>query len=396
MAAINSMITKFSTSNIDDTYLIKGKNGNYFQCSASTYFLLEEIEQGATFEELSLAISAQGQNVSAFDLENAYRKIQERIDIFNQEEALKKVGFWFRIPVISKRFVQPISRSFFAAYTTIGATLMGLLIIGGLIIVANDYQALRTQAVGANLWIGYILFHISTIFHEFGHTTACKRYGAEPGEIGCGIYLIYPMLYSDVTSAWELQRWQRVIVDCGGIYFQLIIASLYAIAYSFSHWEPLMPAILMIGLNCVFSLNPIFKFDGYWMVADALGIANLTSQTRRIIAHYVRKLRGKDVSPLPWKTYTIVLLTIYSVISIGFWLWLIFFSLPVLASNIAQYPSISGAFIDEVFFHHVITSDKIFSFLSTTYVVLLAALILYQHGKPWILRTFYFLQRRLS
>jgi putative peptide zinc metalloprotease protein len=157
-----------------------------------------------------------------------------------------------------------------------------------------------------------------------------------------------------------------------------------------------MPAILMISLNCVFSLNPIFKFDGYWIVADALGVANLSTQSRRIIKYYVQKVRGNDVSPLPWKTYTIVLLSIYAVVSICFWAWFLLFSLPVLLRHLVGYPAMVRVFFDEIFRWHSVTTDKIFSFLSATYIVLLVALIAYRLGKPWTLQTFYFFRKRLS
>ena len=50
-----------------------------------------------------------------------------------------------------------------------------------------------------------------------------RVFGALPDRIGIGIYVIYPALFSDVTAAWRLSRGQRVLVDLGGSYFQLLV-----------------------------------------------------------------------------------------------------------------------------------------------------------------------------
>ena len=47
---------------------------------------------------------------------------------------------------------------------------------------------------------------LSTLIHEFGHIACCRYYGAKHGEIGMGVYFIFPVAYSDVTGIWALPK----------------------------------------------------------------------------------------------------------------------------------------------------------------------------------------------
>jgi putative peptide zinc metalloprotease protein len=64
-----------------------------------------------------------------------------------------------------------------------------------------------------------------SILHEFGHAAAGKRFGATPGDIGFGFYFIAPVFFSDLSDVWKLPPKERIIVNLGGIYFELIVAS---------------------------------------------------------------------------------------------------------------------------------------------------------------------------
>ena len=61
-----------------------------------------------------------------------------------------------------------------------------------------------------------------------------------------------------------------MVVDLGGVYFQLLMGTLYAVALAATGWAPLRTALVLVAGSCLFSLNPILKQDGYWIVADSL------------------------------------------------------------------------------------------------------------------------------
>ncbi len=161
---------------------------------------------------------------------------------------------------------------------------------------------------------------LSVVIHELGHATAAFRYGARVGNIGIGIYLRYPVMYSDVTDVWKLQRWQRVTVDLGGVYFQLITAAIYAMLYFLTRDSVFVTALWLISGSIFMSLNPIFKFDAYWVLSDSLGITNLSSVPFRLLFHIIHRLRGDKSEALPWARWLIVALSLYSVFYFIIWI----------------------------------------------------------------------------
>ena len=71
----------------------------------------------------------------------------------------------------------------------------------------------------------------SLIFQqEFGHASACTYGGARPGCIGCGIFLIWPSMYTDVTDVYRIGRGGRIRTDLAvllNVVFMLGMAGLY-------------------------------------------------------------------------------------------------------------------------------------------------------------------------
>jgi putative peptide zinc metalloprotease protein len=308
------------TSEARPVHLLTGRNGAYLRLTRSAIHLLQEIARGASFEQLAERANRGGEErVSAAEVEASYRRLVEQIATIETKSTEPKGAFWLRRRVVSESVVAGIAALCSRAFHPVAAGLLILMIAAGVAL------ALRAglHAQPGHFWPGYFLFLVSLTAHEIGHASACARYGAKPGEIGFTLYMIYPAFYSDVSAAWTLKRWQRVAVDLGGVYFQLIAGSAYAVALALSGWEPLRVALLFIAGSCLFSLNPILKFDGYWVVADALGVTNLGQQPSRIVRHVVERLRGRPTQPLPWSTPVTVMLAIYSVMSFGFWAWFI-------------------------------------------------------------------------
>jgi putative peptide zinc metalloprotease protein len=115
----------------------------------------------------------------------------------------------------------------------------------------------------------------STAFHEIGHGTACRYGGARPGVTGCGLYLAWPVFFTDITSSYRLSRGGRLRADLGGVYFNgifiLALTALYLATGSFL----LLAAILSSSLEAVQQMLPTLRFDGYYIVADMVGIPDL-------------------------------------------------------------------------------------------------------------------------
>ncbi len=192
---------------------------------------------------------------------------------------------------------------------------------------------------GANLYLVLgllICLCISSFFHELGHASACCFYGIKHGGIGIGVYLTFIVLYTDVNNAWTLPRNKRCVVNFAGVYFQCIIMIILVGLYYILELEFIKYLLLMINLNFVFVLNPFFKFDGYWLIADIIGVSNLRQKSFEFIRYIFAKLTHRHTK----KPYifelgrfpTIAFIT-YSILSTAFLLCFFIYIIPLFLYN---------------------------------------------------------------
>lgn len=310
-------------------YLLTAENGSHIRLSQSAYYLLQAVRSGLSFDEISEIINRRTEtgDITEEQLTQAYDNILAELAKIEGQSMSRRLpwGFWFRFRLLPENIVCKIGSLLSNLYTLkLAAILLVFIVVA---FCYTIYRGFGFHLSDGDLLNGYLIFLLSLFIHEFGHATACLRYGARPSDIGFTLYLIYPAFYSDVTAAWQLKRWQRVVVDLGGCFFQAALGSIFLFVFWLSGWEPLRIATLMILYSCVFSLNPIFKFDGYWVVSDALGVTNLARQPSRIGRYFLDKLLKRRPAPLPWPISITAILSVYSVISFSVWsyfLWLLF------------------------------------------------------------------------
>ncbi len=320
------------TSEARPAFVVRSAHGAHIKLSLSSLDLLRAVEAGQSFEDLAAEVSrTSGIEVTAAEVETAFARLRseiEAIDLRAEKRSAVPLGFWFRWTLLPARLTARL-----AAMAAPLFSLPWLVVLAAAIAVAG--WVVRTDGAGlahaeAALPAGYLLFLVSLLVHELGHAAACARFGGAPSDIGFTLYLVYPAFYSDVSAAWFLKRSERVLVDLGGCYFQLLAGGIFGALYLESHWEPLRIALVLILVSCAFSLNPVFKFDGYWVVADALGVTNLGQQPRRIAKALLGRVRGRPVAALPWPLGTTVLLGLYSVVSFAVWAVFLTSLLPIL------------------------------------------------------------------
>jgi putative peptide zinc metalloprotease protein len=142
-----------------------------------------------------------------------------------------------------------------------------------------------------------VLCLLSILFHELGHATAVSRFGGTPGAIGCGLYLLVPTFYADVSQLWRFPRRHRMIVDLGGAWFQQIAFAALAVGAAGTGNPELLATCRLIDLMVMTALNPLFHFDGYWLLADYLAIPKLQSTAFRSLSWRLRRLLGRPAEP---------------------------------------------------------------------------------------------------
>lgn len=310
--------------------------GNYFKLSASAYTLLRAVQAGHSFADIAQQMSqSQGRVVTGEDVKRAYEHVMGQIEQLDSQNDSRQSGFWWRMTVVPATVVNRLAPYFTFLFNPIVAV---VLLVFTITTISFGWQGSgwleHLHADGAS----FLLLLLAGVVHEFGHAIACKRYGADPKEIGFTLYWFFPALYSDVSGAWQLTRWQRLVVDFGGVYLQLVVGACYLCGYYLLGWEPLLDAALLVFYVAVFALNPIFKFDGYWVLSDLLGVTNLSRQPRRLWQYARDKLTGRVQKPLPWPTTVVAVLVVYSLVSVIVWGYFVGVALPNLWQNLVTYP----------------------------------------------------------
>ncbi len=169
-------------------------------------------------------------------------------------------------------------------------------------LVAQSYRVLDPSNLP---WL-FLVTAILKAFHEFGHMALCKKFGGSVHRVGILLMIFTPMPYADTTSAWGFRdRWQRVIVGFGGMIAELFLAAIAAVVWSSSGpgliKDLAFNAMLVGSVSTVlFNINPLLRFDGYFILSDLSGIPNLYQRSTKHLGYlFERYLFGlrKELSP---------------------------------------------------------------------------------------------------
>ncbi|MGE0973148.1 site-2 protease family protein (plasmid) [Klebsiella sp. WOUb02] len=122
---------------------------------------------------------------------------------------------------------------------------------------------------------------ITKFMHELGHAYTCKRYGAKVTSLGVALLVMVPVLYTDTSAAWKLpSRRQRLAIGSAGMLTELAIAAWATLAWSFLPDGMVRSTAFMLAtttwmMTLAVNLSPLMRFDGYFLLADSLGVGNL-------------------------------------------------------------------------------------------------------------------------
>ncbi|NEQ99838.1 MAG: hypothetical protein F6K30_24570 [Cyanothece sp. SIO2G6] len=120
--------------------------------------------------------------------------------------------------------------------------------------------------------------------HELAHAFTLKHFGGSVSEMGLLFMCLMPAAYTNSSDSYRLPRWQHCLVIGAGVLCQLMIAAIafwiwFSTAKSVSlhtgAYLLMVAAVFTIALN----LNPLARFDGYYLLAAATGINNLKGRS---------------------------------------------------------------------------------------------------------------------
>jgi putative peptide zinc metalloprotease protein len=193
---------------------------------------------------------------------------------------------FFRVPLVRpRRFLQAtlpylafvFSPGFFVF--VIAATLLGL------VLAARQWDVFTHTLINSFTLSGIVGFAaalaIGKCLHELGHAYTATHYGVRVGHMGVAFMVLWPLLYTETGEAWKLaDRRQRFAIAAAGVTAELTLAGLATLGWSLAPDGAIRHGLFFLAstswvLTLTINASPFMRFDGYYLLSDAVDIPNL-------------------------------------------------------------------------------------------------------------------------
>lgn len=202
--------------------------------------------------------------------------------------------FWMKLPVLQPEslldWLLPWTRWFFTAPALL--VMIVFWVFGAFSITTHidQFRADSRQVFSPHNWVMLaIVWIVLKLAHEFGHALCCRRYGGRVTQFGVVFILLAPMAFVDVTSSLGMSsRGRRMHIAAAGMLVEISIASLAALCWSNAESPFLRHLLHNVIISAsfttiVFNINPLMRFDGYFLFEDLFNLSNLGSTAQRWI-----------------------------------------------------------------------------------------------------------------
>lgn len=193
---------------------------------------------------------------------------------------------FFRVPLVFprawlERLVGRVAWAWSPAFLGLSAV-VGLV---GLWLAARQWDLVVAQIAGAFDGLGPLGFvaalAVAKTLHELGHAVTATRLGVRVAHMGVAFVVMLPMLYTDTGESWKLLRSRaRLRIAAAGLVTELTLAAWATLAWALLPDGALRQAMLFLAttswvMSVAVNASPFMRFDGYFLLADALDMPNL-------------------------------------------------------------------------------------------------------------------------
>ncbi|QQG29052.1 HlyD family efflux transporter periplasmic adaptor subunit [Pectobacterium carotovorum] len=177
--------------------------------------------------------------------------------------------------------------------------LFPLILLLGAFLVSRDWVRYSHSFPHLFSLTGMALFGLTLIFakffHELGHAFMAKRAGCRVQSMGVAFIVLFPLFYTDVTDAWRLKDHKaRLLIGAGGILAELVLAGIALLVWALLPDGPARTAAFMLSsatwlTTLAVNLNPLMRFDGYFLLSDYWRVENLQERAYALCRWHLRE-----------------------------------------------------------------------------------------------------------
>jgi putative peptide zinc metalloprotease protein len=181
----------------------------------------------------------------------------------------------------------------------------------GLALITRQWEVFASTLLDTISPGGFVMYGVTLagvkILHEMGHGYATKRLGCRVPTMGVAFLVMWPVLYTDVNETWTLtRRRDRLSVAAAGVLVELAVAAWATLAWVLLPDGAVRGAAFMLATttwasSLLLNLSPFMRFDGYFLLMDALDMPNLHQRAFAMARWWLREVLFKLGEPAPEK-----------------------------------------------------------------------------------------------
>jgi putative peptide zinc metalloprotease protein len=238
---------------------------------------------------------------------------------------------FFRVPLVRpERFLARTLPALDGLFTPAAAVAMLAVTVAGVLLAARQWDTFTHTLAGtldpAGL-LGYLAaLAVAKSVHELGHAYTATRHGVRVGHMGVAFVVLWPMLYTDTGESWKLaDRRRRFAIAAAGIVTEVGLAGLATLGWSLAPDGGLRQSLFFLAttswlMTVAINASPFLRFDGYFLLSDALDFPNLHERSFAVARAFLRRaLLGLPApDPEPFAPRMRAFLIAFAVAT---WLW---------------------------------------------------------------------------
>jgi putative peptide zinc metalloprotease protein len=268
--------------------LARRRDGQVIKLTGLLYQLIESIDGRRDYDELAAELSRRAsKRATARDVEYLVEHKLRPLGVLREADGaqpeVSKANPLLALRLRAILSKPQLTRLITAPFTWLFSPVVMIPVVAGFALLcwwlitdmglsAPLHQAFYEPAMILVVWA---LIIVGAAFHEIGHAAACRYGGARPGVMGAGLYLVWPVFYTEVSDAYRLDRRSRLRVDLGGLYFNAIFALAIAGIWAATGADAVLLVIAILLAQMVRQLAPFIRADGYHILSDLVGVPDL-------------------------------------------------------------------------------------------------------------------------
>lgn len=320
----------YETIKFNDVYLLVDiKDDIYYKIDEELFGIIENAESINSSQNIAGVAFLKSKGI-LIDNESIREipKVNRRKKEFFSITRIKLLSF--RVSRILTRFIDFTHIDSFKHWGKLFVSVGALGFLLSTICIALSIGAIQKGTIIVNikditesvLYVYISLFLIS-FFHEFGHALMCKLHCGFVGKCGIMLFFLTPAFFTNTTISRFAPKKERAQIISAGVVFQCFISTILSvilivgIKWNNPMWTTLYLVFWFNLITIVQNINPLFKYDGYWMLSLILDVDFLYEKSIVAVKDAILGKRNGVRSNAKLTAYGIAIILFYLIMWVG-------------------------------------------------------------------------------